>query len=130
MKDVKVLIDAYYPDIRKVINECQLHTTNNELEVNQKELCQSDYKLKILQLLSDKGDKKKRFQEIRQTLADARIRDFTDFYKLLYDNVQDYAPNNISQTIVAIADGQYKDALVVDKEINMMATIINILQGL
>jgi hypothetical protein len=86
--------------------------------------------LKILQLLSDKGDKKKRFQEIRQTLADARIRDFTDFYKLLYDNVQDYAPNNISQTIVAIADGQYKDALVVDKEINMMATIINILQGL
>lgn len=129
LKDVKLLIDAYYPDIRKVINECQLHTTNNELDVNQKEILQSDYKLRVIDILSSKSsDKKKKFQEIRQLLADAKIRDFTDFYQLLYQKLDDYAPNNMSQVILAIAEGQYKDSLVVDKEICAMATLVNILQ--
>jgi replication factor C small subunit len=129
LKDVKMLIDAYYPDIRKIINECQLHVIGNELEVNQKEILQSDYKLKIIDILSSKStDKKKKFQEIRQLLADSKIRDFTDFYQLLYSKIDDYAPNNISQVILAIAEGQFKDCMVVDKEICAMATLINILQ--
>jgi hypothetical protein len=45
----------------------------------------------------------------------------------LYDKVQDYAPNKIPQTILHIAEGQYRDAFVVDKEINFMATMYNIL---
>ncbi len=59
--------------------------------------------------------------------ADAGIRDFTELYRLLYDKVQDFAPNKIPQTIIHIAEGQYRDAFVVDKEINFIATMYNIL---
>jgi len=47
---------------------------------------------------------------------------------LLFDRVDEVCPNNISAAILAIADGQSADAHVVDHEIAMMATLINILQ--
>jgi len=41
--------------------------------------------------------------------------------------VDTYASGKVGQTILNIADGQYKDSMVVDKEINVMAMILNIL---
>ena len=128
--DLKITIDSYYPDIRKIINECQLSTFDSELVVDQNELIQSDYKLKIIEILQSKSDKKKKFKEIRQIVADARIRDFADFYRLLYDKVDSYGNGSTSLMILSIADGIYRDGLVMDKEINAMATIINILQNM
>lgn len=128
LKDIKLLIDSYYPDIRKILNECQLNISNGTLELDEKEIIQSDYKLKLIEVLCSKQDKKKKFQEVRQILADARIRDFTDFFKLCYDRCTDIAPGNVSQVILAIAEGQYKAAFSADKEINAMATLIQILQ--
>jgi replication factor C small subunit len=130
LSDVKILLDAYYPDIRKIINECQLSTHDGELVVNEKEIIASDFKLKVIEILMSKDDKKKKFQSIRQVLANARLRDYSDMYSLLYSKVTDYADGNISQVILAIAEGQYKDSLVVDKEIAMMATMIQVLQAM
>lgn len=130
LSDIKIMVDAYYPDIRKIVNECQFNTRDSELEISTREIIQADYKLKIIDILSSKGDSKSKFKEIRQTLADARIRDYSDLYTLLYSKVDSYAPKNISQAILAISEGLYRDAFVVDKEINAMATIINILQAI
>ena len=38
LSDLKVLLDAHYPDIRKVIQECQLHSHSGVLEINKSEL--------------------------------------------------------------------------------------------
>jgi len=130
LKDLKVLVDAYYPDIRKIINECQLSIHDNEMQVDERDLIESHYELKVVEILLSKEDKKKKFQQIRQTIADAKIRDFSGLYKLLFDKVDGYAPSNISQAILAIAEGMYKDSLVMDKEIAMMATVINLLQAI
>jgi hypothetical protein len=46
---------------------------------------------------------------------------------MLYDKVDEYASGNVANTILTIADGLSKDALVVDKEIVFMSTIIQIL---
>jgi len=46
---------------------------------------------------------------------------------MLYDKVDDYASGNTANVILTIADGLSKDALVVDKEIVFMSTIIQIL---
>lgn len=126
--DVKLLIDAHYPDIRKIINECQLNITDSTLELDVNEILQSDVKLQVIELLKQKGDSKKRFTEIRQIIANAGIRDFADMYTLLYDKVDEYAKGNISQVILQIAEGQKFDGQVVNKEINMMSTLIAILQ--
>jgi DNA polymerase III delta prime subunit len=126
--DVKLLVDAHYPDIRKIINEAQLHTQGDKLKLDVEEIVQGDIKLRVIDLLSQKGDTKKRFQEIRQLVADAGVRDFSDLYTLLFEKVDDYGKGHISQVIRAIAEGQKGDVQVVNKEINMMATVIEILQ--
>jgi DNA polymerase III delta prime subunit len=128
VQDVKIIIDAHYPDIRKVIQEIQQNSTTGQLLLNKNELVASDIKLQIIETLVAKSDGKTKFQSIRQILADAKIRDFSDIYRLLYDRVEEYSPNNVSGVILAIAEGQYRDAFVVDKEINMMSTLISILQ--
>jgi DNA polymerase III delta prime subunit len=126
--DVKLLVDSHYPDIRKVINECQSNTTDGKLKLDVEEIISGDTKLKIIDLLNQKGDPKKRFQDIRQSIADAGIRDFANFYTLLYERVDEYARGHVSPVILQIGEGQKGDALVVNKEINFMCTIINILQ--
>lgn len=126
--DVKLLVDAHYPDIRKIIGESQNNTLDAVLTLDAEEIVASDVKLKVVELLNQKGDAKKRFTEIRQLIADAGIRDFADLYTLLYERVDEYAKGNVSQVILQIAEGQKYDGQVVNKEINMMATLVNILQ--
>jgi hypothetical protein len=65
--------------------------------------------------------------EIRKIVADAQIQDYTELYTLLYEHVETYAPNKISQAIIAIGEGQFRDGQVVDKEITFAATLHTIL---
>ncbi len=126
--DLKFIVDAYYPDIRKIINNSQMQSVDGVLKVNQKSIIDADYKLKILEILKDKTkDKKNSFKDIRQILADNSISDFTDVYKLLYDSIDDFALGNIATVILILSEMEYKSAFVVDKEINFMAAIIQIL---
>ena len=128
LDDYKLLVDAHYPDIRKIINECQLATIDNKLVIDRQEVIGRDYKLKIVEELKAGTDARKKFQNIRQIVADAKLSDYSDLYKLLYDNVAEYSPGNISGAILAIAEGQYRDGQVPDKEINAMAMLIQLLQ--
>ena len=99
------LINAYYPDIRKILNNAQLQSVDNTLTVNQKAIVDSDYKLKVLEILKDKSKvKKDSFKEIRQILADNSVSDFIDVYKLLFDNVDDFALGNIAPVIVILSE--------------------------
>lgn len=126
--DIKLLVDAHYPDIRKIIGTCQLHTHDGVLKVDAEEVIQGDVKLQIVGILGTKVDAKKKFQDIRQLIADARIRDFSDLYSLCYEKVDEYGKGNISAAIRAIAEAQKYDSQVVNKEINFMSMIIDLLQ--
>ncbi len=130
-KDVKFLLDAYYPDIRKVIHEAQACVANNVLAVDEKQLLDADFKLKVIEGLTLKSARKTKLDTIRQLVVDAGIRDFAPLYRFLYDRLDDYTtPASVSFVILAIADGQFQDGQVVDKEINFMATIIKIMDAL
>jgi len=127
--DLKLLVDAHYPDLRQIINDAQNHTMDGELKVEARQIAESDYKSKVMDVLTGKDSPQDKFKSIRQVVANAKIRDFAPMYRLLFDRVDDISPGNISATILAIAEGQSSDALVMDHEINMMATLINILQS-
>ncbi len=124
---IATLVNAYYPDIRRIVGTAQQQTRDGKLTVNVNEVIAGDSKLKIMDTLTSNQTNANKVLEIRQIVADAGIRDFTELYRLLYDKVQDYSPSKIPQTIIHIAEGQYRDAFVVDKEINFMATMYNIL---
>jgi len=127
-KDVALLVDIHYPDLRQIINDCQSHSKDNTLNVEEREVAESDYKTHVMQVILGDSPVKAKFQEVRQILADSRVRDFAPLYRLLFDKVDKINPNNISETILAIAEGQVNDAHVVDHEICMMATLINVLR--
>ena len=123
---IKVLIDSGYPDIRRVINSAQRQVIDGVLDIDEKSVIENDYKLKLLEHLQ-KDDMKNAFNSIRKLLADAKVRDYTDLYKLLYDELDSYAEGHKAGVILIIAEHQYMDTSVVDKEINVMSMIVKIL---
>jgi hypothetical protein len=90
-------------------------------------MVESDFKTKLVELLKSGDDKRNLFLKIRQAVADNRLNDYSEMYTMLYEKVDEYAAGNVANTILTIADGLSKDALVVDKEIVFMSTIIQIL---
>ena len=125
-QDLVPIIDSSYPDIRKVINTCQLNSTKGQLKLDTTSVIDSDIKSKVVEILKSNDDKKNKWKNIRQAIADARIQDFTELYSFLYEKVDDYGSGNTSNIILILSESQHKDALVVDKEITFMSCIIQI----
>ncbi len=126
-KDLVPIIDSSYPDIRKIINTCQMNSIKGVLKLDTKSLMENDYKIKILDILKSNDDKRNKYMNIRQALIDSRASDFTDLYTLLYDKVDEYAADNTSNVILLLSEGQFKCAMSIDKEIPTAATLIQIL---
>jgi len=129
-EELAILVNSGYPDIRRVLNAAQRQVVNGKLKIDTTSTIQANYADDIVDILSTPGDIKEQFTKIRQIIADSKVKDFTPLYRTLYDNVDTYATGKVGQTILNIADGQYKDSMVVDKEINVMAMMLNILMSL
>ena len=44
----------------------------------------------------------------------------------MYDEVETYGKNKVAECILVLAEAQYQDIQVVDKEINFMSTILRL----
>ena len=60
-------------------------------------------------------------------MADNKITDYADLFRLLYDDVDSYGVGHVAECILIIARYELSDSQVVDKEINVMAMIIELL---
>jgi DNA polymerase III delta prime subunit len=124
--DIVTMVNSGYPDIRRIINAVQRNIIDNNLVVDTESIVQNDYKLQVLEILQTQ-DKKLAFKNLRQLLADSQIRDYADLFRLLYDEIESYGKGHIAEVILSIAKYELSDAQVVDKEINAMAMLIEIL---
>jgi DNA polymerase III delta prime subunit len=124
LEQLRDIIDYHYPDIRKIIGVLQQYASRG-LPFDRS--TETDYKSKILAILQSKQPHTKQFTQIRQLIANNRIQHFAEAYTYLYQKIDDFAPNKVAECILALADGQYKDAFVVDKEICFMASIYQLL---
>ncbi len=127
IKDVADIISSFYPDIRRVMNTCQLQSSKGELKVDKQTILQADFKNKIVDLLASGEEKRNAYMQIRQIVGDNKVNDFAELYTALYERLDDYANGNTANVILELAQGQFRDALVIDKEICFMATIIAII---
>ena len=123
LDDIAVIINSSYHDIRQIINSTQRQVIDNKLSLDVNSIIQNNYKLKLIELLG----KKNSFNEIRQLIADNSVSDYSELYRLLYDEVNTFANDRVAECILAIAEGQYRETQSVDHEICFMSTIINIL---
>jgi replication factor C small subunit len=124
LDDIRLVTDAGYPDIRRVINSAQRQVVDGKLKIDTSSIIQNNYKLKLLDSLTN-GSK---FSEIRKLIADNSVSDYSELYRLLYDEVGVYSNGRDAECILAIAEGQYQDVNVVDKEINFMSTMVKIMR--
>ena len=86
----------------------------------------NEFKLQFLEMIQNGVD----LRTIRKFVADSNFTDYTELYRFLYDEVENISVDKLPEVIVDISNGAYQDVLVVDKEINFMATIANILRRL
>ena len=124
--DIVTMVNSSYPDIRRIINSIKRNVLDSNLVVDTESMVKNDYKLQVLEILQTQ-DKKNAFKNLRQLLADSQIRDYADLFRLLYDEVDSYGKGHIAEVILTVAKYELSDAQVVDKEINAMAMLIEIL---
>ena len=127
MSDLAILVNSGYPDIRRVLNAAQRQVVGNELKIDKTSTIQANYMEEVLTVLKSNDSVKDSFTNVRKIIADSKVRDFTPFYRFLYDEVDNYANGKIGSTILNIADAQYKDSQCVDKEILVMAMLLEII---
>ena len=130
VKDIAAIINGSYPDIRRAINATQASVVNNELKLDKASAVQANYMTEILQILKNLKDKKTAFIQIRQIIADSKVRDFQPLFTFLYDTIDDYGTGHVAGVILILAEAQYQDAHAVDKEINTMAMFVKLMNEL
>ena len=124
LDDIALIVNAGYPDIRRVINSAQRQVVDDKLKLDKGSMIQNNYKLQLLDGLIN-GSK---FNDVRKLIADNSVSDYSELYRLLYDEVGNYSNGKDAECILAIAEGQYQDINVVDKEINFMSTIVKMMR--
>lgn len=122
LDDIALIVNAGYPDIRRVINSAQRQIVDGKLKIDTSSVIQNNYKLQLLEMLSN-GSK---LNDIRQLIADNSISDYSELFRLLYDEVDNYGNGKQAECIMNIAEAQFQDVNVVDKEINFMSLIIRL----
>ena len=130
IETIATIIDACYPDIRRVINYLQKQSIDGKLNSDVNELQDSDYKLKLIELISNSSmNKKDAFVAVRKLLMKNKVRDFTPLFSLMYDRLDKLADKGSQKAdiILLLARYQNMDSLAVDKEINIMAMFVEIL---
>ena len=123
LDDLALVVTAGYPDLRKVINELQRMSINGKLTVDKDGMIHNEFKLQFLDAIRN-GES---ISTIRKMVADSNFTEYTELYRLLYDEVESFGVEKMPEIIADISKGSYQDVLVVDKEINFIATVSQIL---
>ena len=118
-EDLRIIVDQYYPDLRKCLNTIQLSTQDQKLVIDKSVLVSSNYMTQVVKELTGK----KSWKEIRQIIANANVQDFEELYRYLYDNADKYAPGKEGMVAIMINEYSYQSNFRIDKEINCMALI-------
>jgi replication factor C small subunit len=125
VEDIKVIVNQYYPDLRKCLNTIQLSTQDQKLSIDKSVLVSSNYMTQVLKELSNV---KPNWRNIRQIIANANVNDFEEFYRYLYDNASKYADGMEGMVAIYINEYSYQSNFRIDKEINAMALIQKLIE--
>lgn len=119
--DIATIIKKFYPDIRKVLNISQSCIKNNELTIDSRLVNQNNIGIEILNELKNKSSES--FTKIRQIITDNNVKDFTEYYRLLFNNTTS------AIDIITIGESQYQSVSHPDKEICFMTCITKLLNN-
>lgn len=119
-------VRAVYPDMRKAINLMQQNVQDGALTpMSAGDASQSDWMVAAVDLF-----KKGQFRQARKMICDnARVEEFSDIYRFMYQNLDIWCGGDVNKeddAIIIIRDGMAKEPLCADPEINLCATLIQL----
>jgi replication factor C small subunit len=123
--DLKIIVNQYYPDIRKMLNTIQLSIQDSEVVIDKSILVSSNY---MAQVIKELKNAKPNWRTIRQIIANANVNDFEEFYRYLFDNASVYADGKEGMVAIYINEYTYQSNFRIDKEINAMALIQKLIE--
>ena len=122
-KVVAELVSKYFPDFRRVLNECQRYSTGGKIEAG---ILASFSDISVNELV--KHLKEKNFSEVRKWVVSNMDNDFNIILRRVYDACYDaLVPASIPAAVLVIAKYQYQGAFVCDQEINLLAALTELM---
>jgi DNA polymerase III delta prime subunit len=117
------LVQRYFPDFRRVINECQRYAASGTIDAGVLVNLSEDSVKGLMKSIKDKD-----FKEMRRWVVDHMDTEPQAIFRRIYDAMSDYIePRSIPQTVLILADYQYKNAFVADHEINVVACMTELM---
>ena len=126
VSDLGVLVNQFYPDLRKMLNTIQANTIKGKLKLDSTLLVASSY---TTQVLAELSKSKPSFTNIRQIIADSNVSDYEELFRALYDKASEYMPGQEGTIAMHINTHQYQSNFRIDKEINAMSLIQNLINN-
>ena len=118
------VVNKFYPDLRKMLNTIQASNINNHLTIDDSLLVSASY---LSALLNELKKTKPSIKEIRQIIQDSNVDDFEELFRFLFDNAEAYLPNREGTVAILVNEHQYKANFRIDKEINMISLLQQII---
>ena len=124
-KVIVKLIQRYYPDWRRLINEAQRHAATGKIDTDI--LCDiADVNLS--QLMNSL--KNKEFSTVRKWVVDNIDNDPNIIMRKIYDAIyENIKPKYIPEVVLILAKYQYQIAFVADQEINLLACLTEVMMS-
>ena len=117
------LIMRHAPDWRRILNEIQRHSRGGVLELS---VIGGTIGGNINELFNHLRGKN--FKAMRVWVAENMDVESSVIFRGIYDNMVEHVkPESIPQLVLIIADYQFKSAFVVDREINMVACLTEVM---
>ena len=114
---VAEIIQKFYPDWRKVLNELQKYSATGKIDTGMLANSTEESFAALIGLLKEKN-----FSSMRKWVAMNVDSDPTALMRKIYDrSTEKLKPSSIPQLVLLIADYQYKAAFVSDQEVNLVA---------
>jgi len=115
------LVRSGYPDLRRVLNDIQKFSYTGTLVIKDNQV--KGIAEKVVQKIKGKVD----LTELRKFVIEREQEFSGDYLQLLKEMFEAlFNANDNSQTLLVVSEYMYKDAIVVDKEINWFSCCINL----
>ena len=122
-KVIAELINKYFPDWRRVLNECQRYSVGGKIDVG---ILANLDNVNVKELVGYL--KAKEFPNVRKWIVQNLDNDPSVILRKVYDSIYEYMkPKSIPEAVLIIAKYQYQSAFAADQEINLLAALTEIM---
>jgi replication factor C small subunit len=126
LSDLAVIINTYYPDLRRTINNIQKCINDGKIILPSTLNNTNDIENQVIDLLKNKTETT--FQEIRKLLVSNNISDYEGLYQKLYNDSSFFAGGKEGLITIIVHEHLFQSTNLIDKEICYMSCIAKILE--